>query len=70
MNPRNDDPTIKIYGQDIDRALKLLHKKVVNGGYMRTLKERALYPAPSERKRQRDQKAKARRNWKLRKKKT
>jgi small subunit ribosomal protein S21 len=42
---------VKVFKNDIERAIKILKKKIQNDGMFRELKERRAYEKPSDRKR-------------------
>jgi len=42
---------VKVYKNDIERALKILKKKIQNDGVFKTLKEKKAYEKPGDKKR-------------------
>jgi len=48
---KNDLPVIKVYGGDIERALRIFRRKVDTGGILSALKTRRENPSKADRKR-------------------
>jgi small subunit ribosomal protein S21 len=48
---------IKVFNGDVERALKVLKKKIQNDGLFKTLKEKRYYEKPSQKKKRKHQEA-------------
>jgi small subunit ribosomal protein S21 len=48
---------IKVYNGDVEKAIKVLKKKIQNDGLFKTLKEKRYYEKPSQKKKRKHQEA-------------
>jgi len=48
---------IKVYNNDVERAIKVLKKKIQNDGLFKTLKEKRYFEKPSQKKKRKHQEA-------------
>jgi small subunit ribosomal protein S21 len=60
MQKREDLTRVLVYDNDIDRAIRLLGRKVANAETFKVLKCRAFNPSPADRRRQKRLEAKRR----------
>jgi small subunit ribosomal protein S21 len=49
--------TIKVYRNDVDKALKIMKKKIQNDGLFKRLKEKRAYEKPCQKRRRKHQEA-------------
>ncbi|MEK6725211.1 MAG: 30S ribosomal protein S21 [Deltaproteobacteria bacterium] len=52
---------IKVYGNDVEKAIKMLKRKLQNDGLFRDLKTRSFYEKPSEKKKRKQREARKKR---------
>jgi small subunit ribosomal protein S21 len=57
---------IKVYGNDVEKAIKMLKRKLQNDGLFRDLKTRSFYEKPSEKKKRKQREARKKRMKALR----
>ena len=53
----NDEPTVQVRGDDIERAIRLLRRRVQMCGALKALKIRKHHPSRKDRRRLKDRKA-------------
>ena len=57
---------MKVYGNDVEKAIKMLKRKLQNDGLFRDLKTRSFYEKPSEKKKRKQREARKKRMKALR----
>lgn len=57
---------IKVYGNDVEKAIKMLKRKLQNDGLFRDLKTRSFFEKPSEKKKRKQREARKKRMKALR----